>query len=186
LNPVPAATLGAFELYPLEVLESYTALARFGNRINLSTLRGLTDLKGQKLYQREIQAEQVLPKEPVAILVSMMKQTILTGTARLVSLSGFQTPAAGKTGTTSDNKDSWFAGFTPKQTTVVWVGYDTPTSNGLTGASGAVPLWLKFMKSVMNPQDLADFVWPENTELRKETVNEPETGSTEIELLFRD
>ncbi|MEZ0392333.1 MAG: transglycosylase domain-containing protein [Pseudobdellovibrionaceae bacterium] len=185
-KPVPSALLGSFELYPIEVLESYTSLARMGNHIQLSTLRGITDLKGQKIYLREVQSEQALPAEDVAVLVGMMKQTTLSGTARAISLSGFATPAAGKTGTTSDNKDAWFAGFTANQTTVVWVGYDNPTAHGLTGASGAVPLWIQFMKKVTPQNSTQDFPWPEKTEHKNVQVEEPETGSVEMDLIFKD
>ena len=115
-----------------------------------------------------------------------MKQTTISGSARAITASGFQTPSAGKTGTTSDNKDAWFAGFTPLQTTVVWVGYDTPTAHGLTGASGAVPLWLQFMNKVTPPESLTDFQWPEGTELKSVDVEEPETGEISLDLVFED
>jgi penicillin-binding protein 1B len=183
LDPVPSVTLGAFELYPIEVLEAYTSLARMGNHVPLTPLRGITDQKGDVLYQSSSKPEQKLPAAKVASLVSMMKQTVKSGTAKMISASGFTTPAAGKTGTTSDYRDAWFAGFTPAQTTIVWVGYDTPTPNTLTGASGAVPLWLQFMKKVSN-DSTADFQWPEGTEVRKVEVTEPENGSAEVELIF--
>jgi len=186
MDQVPSVTLGAFEIYPIEVLESYTAIARFGSHLELTTLRGITDLNGQNLFQNEVQPEQKLPPQKVAQLVSMMKQTTLTGTARYISSSGFTVPAAGKTGTTSDNKDAWFAGFTPAQTTVVWVGYDTPTAHGLTGASGAVPLWVQFMKKVASDEKSTDFAWPEDTEIRKVEAAEPEVGEVELELVFED
>ncbi len=186
LKKVPSLTLGAFELYPLEVLESYTALARMGNRIELHSLRSVTDMKGEVLHRLQAKSEQALPAPAVASLVSMMKQTAISGSARAITASGFSLPVAGKTGTTSDNKDAWFAGFTPAQTTVVWVGYDTPTTNGLTGASGAVPLWLSFMRKVSNANASADFAWPEGAELRQVQVTEPEAGEpTRLELVFQ-
>jgi penicillin-binding protein 1B len=185
LRNVPSITLGSFELYPLEVLEAYTSLARMGNHVVLSPIRGITDLQGQKIYQHELKSEQKLPAPQVASLVSMMKQTVISGSARLITASGFTVPAAGKTGTTSDNKDAWFGGFTPNHTTVVWVGYDTPTSNGLTGASGAVPLWLSFMKKVSAGETVTDFPWPDGVELRHVEVQEPEAQSTSgVDLVF--
>lgn len=180
----PSVTLGSFELYPIEVLESYTALARMGNHLALTPLRAITDLKGLPLYQHVPQSEQKVPAEKVASLISMMKQTVQSGTARSISQSGFSLPAAGKTGTTSDNKDAWFAGFTPQQTTVAWVGYDSPVANGLTGASGAIPIWLRFMKNVTVNQAPVDFAWPENSELRHVQVEEPEVGPVQLDLVF--
>lgn len=185
LPKLPSVTLGALELYPMEVLEAYTAIARMGSHVNLSPLRGITDLQGQKLFQFSIQSEQKLPPAPVASLVSMMKQTVRSGSARAITLSGFTVPAAGKTGTTSDYKDAWFGGFTPAQTTIVWVGYDNPTSNGLTGASGAVPLWLQFMKKVASSETASDFTWPEGAEVRQVEVQEPEsTEPSQVDLVF--
>ena len=183
LNKVPSITLGAFELYPLEVLEAYTAIARFGNHLQLSPVRAVTDLQGQKMFRFEAHPEQKVPAAPVASLLSMMKQTTLSGTAKMISLSGFQVPSAGKTGTTSDYKDAWFAGITPQQTTVVWVGYDSPISDGLTGASGPVPIWLQFMKKIASENN-SDFNWPEGTEVRHVDVTEPDQVPSHLELVF--
>jgi penicillin-binding protein 1B len=92
----------------------------------------------------------------------MMKQTLTTGTARLATLSGFSRPAAGKTGTTSDLKDTWFAGFTPQILTITWTGYDDNTPTTLTGATGALPLWIEFMKSASARESTDDFPWPKD------------------------
>ena len=133
--------------------------------------------------------EQKVETSAVASLVSMMKQTIQSGTAKLVTLSGFKVPAAGKTGTTSDNKDAWFAGFTPVQTSVVWVGYDLPMANGLTGASGAVPIWLDFMRKVASNETSADFAWPANIETRsidrEEHGEDTANGNLHFDLIFK-
>lgn len=175
LQKVPSLTLGAFELYPMEVLEAYMTLSRLGSYVRLSPLRGVSDRDGRELYRMRLEPEQNLDAASVASLVSMMKQTTQTGTARRIALSGFKIPAAGKTGTTSDNKDAWFAGFTPSRTAVVWVGYDTPTTNGLTGASGAVPIWLDFMKTVSVNDMETDFAWPVDVEIR--TINQSEVDA---------
>lgn len=189
LKPVPAMTLGAFELYPMEVAEAYTSLARMGDHIRLSTVRGLADESGKKIYAREIVTEQTVSPQDVGILVSMMKQTIASGTAKYISSSGFPAPAAGKTGTTSDNKDAWFAGFTAQRTAIVWVGYDQPTSNGLTGANGAVPIWFQFMNQTLNPDGIRDFNWPSGLESRVIERDEPtDKGTTEhtkFDLMFK-
>jgi penicillin-binding protein 1B len=185
LPELPSLTLGAQELYPIEVLQAYLTIARMGSYIGVSPLRGFTDQSGTSLYRRIEIPEQRIEAAPVASLVSMMKQSVLSGSAKWIHQSGFNKPAAGKTGTTSDHKDAWFAGFTPSQTTVVWVGYDSPTTNGLTGASGAVPLWLQFMRSVTEIESSSDFQWPDrDVDLRKVRTEEPETGPTELELVF--
>ncbi|PIS12131.1 MAG: penicillin-binding protein 1B [Bdellovibrio sp. CG10_big_fil_rev_8_21_14_0_10_47_8] len=183
LSPVPSVTLGAFELYPLEVLKAYVALARMGNSIPISTLRAITNEKGLTLYESHPEGQQVVSEVATAELISMMKQTVRSGTAQGVSLSGFTTPAAGKTGTTSDYKDAWFSGITPEQSTLVWIGYDDPTSNSLTGASGAVPAWISFMKKAPLSQVQNDFSWPESVELRPMEVDE-ENKVLHFELAF--
>ena len=132
-----------------------------GNRIPISYVRSLIDSEGKVLYQFEPEVEQSMDPAPVAELVSMMKQTIESGTAKYVNLVGFNHPAAGKTGTTSDNKDAWFSGFTPNVAAVVWVGYDDNTVMGLTGAAAALPIWIQTHKAL---QDLMGgderFKWP--------------------------
>ena len=100
----------------------------------------------------------------MAVLVGMMKQTLANGSARGVRAGGFLHPAAVKTGTTNDKKDAWFAGFTPYHTAVVWVGFDDNTSHGLSGASGAVPLWTAYMKAYGASFPPDDFTWPDGAQ----------------------
>jgi penicillin-binding protein 1B len=84
-----------------------------------------------------------------AYLVTYSLEGVLErGTGNPVRLAGIDFPAAGKTGTTDDYRDSWFAGYTPDLVCVVWVGRDSGGTTGLTGASGALRIWTKFMKSV--------------------------------------
>lgn len=174
IKALPSLTLGAFELTPMEVLQAYSTIANLGSRTELSLIHRVEDLNGNSLYEYVPTPEQVAAPESTAELVGIMKQTINSGTGRGVRLSGFTRPAAGKTGTTNDKKDAWFAGFTPYQTAIVWVGYDDNTSHNLTGASGAVPIWTTFMKSYATSFPEDDFKWPEGVE--------PVTLSPEQEL----
>jgi penicillin-binding protein 1B len=170
LKPLPSLTLGAFEMYPKEVLQSYMSLASFGLKKKNSFIRKVTNLNNDVIFQHQLNPEQSEDPALIASLVSMMKQTVLSGTAKSIQQSGFLNPAAGKTGTTSDNKDAWFAGFTPYLTAVVWVGYDNNLSHRLTGANGPLPIWINLMKKVGNQYPPDDFSWPENTE--KMTLDE--------------
>lgn len=163
IEAFPALSLGAFELHPWEVLQAYGAIARFGEFTKLTFMIRVEDLGGSVLFKHEPEYEQVVAPETVAVLVGMMKQTLLTGTARAARLSGFVHPAAGKTGTTNDKKDAWFAGFTPLHAAVVWIGYDDNTSHQLTGASGAVPIWTQYMKTFATSLPPVDFAWPAGT-----------------------
>lgn len=191
LKSFPAMTLGAFEMYPKEVLQSYMTLANMGQKQKISFVRRALNSDGVEIFAHQINPEPTVDPAAVASLVGMMKQTVLSGTARSITLSGFQNPAAGKTGTTSDNKDAWFAGFTPYLTTVVWVGYDNNLPHRLTGSSGAVPVWTQFMKKIGTRFPADDFPWPENTKkvlLDQSTLESlnafKENDPTEVELIF--
>lgn len=195
LQPFPSLTLGAFEIYPWEVATGLLTVARMGNRLPLTFIRHAEDLTGAVVYTPPATTgEQVFAPQPVAELISIMKQTLLTGTARSSQILGFNKPAAGKTGTTSDTKDTWFAGFTPHILTVTWTGYDDNTPTGLTGASGALPLWIQFMKSFVAKYPADDFAWPEGVEKVQLSVEdlkkivphpEPYELATPTELYFR-
>lgn len=177
LKKVPSLSLGAFELYPLEVLEIYTTLSQLGRAEKLSFIREVQDPNGNSIWKYEPQPKQILEADKVAELVGMLKQTNISGTAMYVSKSGFTHPSAGKTGTTSDYKDSWYAGMTPYQVAISWVGYDNNTPHKLTGASGALPIWIEFMKNYSSQFPANDFAWPENT-LK-------EVNSDGVELIFK-
>lgn len=166
MQSFPSLTLGSFELYPKEVLRAYMAFSQMGQRVMISYVRRVTDLNGKELFAHSPAPIPSVEASSVASLVSMMKQTILSGSARSVPMNGFYHPAAGKTGTTNDYKDAWFGGFTPYVTTVVWIGYDKNITHGLSGSSGALPVWTQFMKKVATRYPPDDFAWPENTEVR--------------------
>lgn len=158
---LPALTLGAVELSLKEVAQSYLTLAKMGSYLPLRFVHKVSDDKGQIIYQ----AEDLLPEvsvDPVTtgMLVSMMKLTGSIGTGQSIGRYGFTHPFAGKTGTTSENKDTWFAGFTPYYTAVTWLGYDQNQSTGLTGASGSIPIWAPLMRKMHERKLPLDFNWP--------------------------
>lgn len=193
LQALPSLTLGAFEMTPLEVLQAYSTLARQGKKAELSLVRKVVSDEGHIIYRSPLNREQVSIPQKVAVIIAMLKQVINSGTGQVVKLLGFSMPAAGKTGTTSDYKDTWFAGFTPFVTAVSWVGYDDNTPTGLSGASGAAPIWADFMKQFAARYPPNDFKWPEGTELRELSVEDQLSlgivpGENEIlnpvELLF--
>lgn len=191
LKALPAMTLGSFEMYPKEVLQSYMTLANMGQKKSISFIRRAKNSDGIEVYKYDGTSEATVDPAAVASLVGMMKQTILSGTARSITANGFTNPAAGKTGTTSDNKDAWFAGFTPFLTTVVWVGYDSNQPHKLTGSSGAVPVWTQFMKKMSSRFPADDFPWPDNTkkvilgQTALESLNAlKENDPREVELIF--
>jgi len=192
---LPSLTLGAVELSPYEVLQLYTTLATLGTRRTLTFIRRVESLDGDILYDHDIDETGILERDATAVLVGMMRETLRNGTAKSSQKRGFKRPAAGKTGTTSDTKDAWFAGFTPLHAAVVWVGYDDNTPHGLTGASGALPIWLNYMKDYVDQFPPLDFNWPngvvardidEVTQSALGIPEDPEHPLEPVELIFKD
>lgn len=163
LPEVPSLSLGIAEMSPVELLRAYSVLANHGVLNELTVIRGIThdDMKG--LAQFINRSQSVIEAGAVDLLTDMMQSVFTEGTAKAAPALGFDRAAAGKTGTTSNHRDAWFAGYTPQLTTVVWVGMDqTPTPSPslkpsnlkpskirLTGASSALPIWADFMKNAL-------------------------------------
>jgi penicillin-binding protein 1B len=145
----PSLLLGTVEMSPLEVVQVYTTLADGGFRTRLRAVRAVLDSAGKPLKSFKVQVEAVAPPDAVYELDRMLMLVPTHGTARGVAArlpKGLV--VAGKTGTSSDTRDSWFAGFTGSYLSVVWVGYDDNRETGLTGAAGALPVWADTMASL--------------------------------------
>lgn len=163
---LPSLTLGAFELSLEDVAQGYSTLARLGHGNFIHTVTRVDDLNGELLFARTPAKDLELDPRATSIVVGMLQQSLETGTARAARGWGLQGTYAGKTGTTSDTKDAWFAGFNGRLLTVVWVGYDDNTVLGLTGAGAALPLWVDFTKRVEALYQPEDFKWPSGVEPR--------------------
>ncbi len=161
LVPFPSLALGVADLTPLEVLQSYTAIANRGLLKPLTFIYRVTTSGQNILYEYHPSEVQGVDAVSTAETIALMQAVVNEGTGREVRKKGFTFPAAGKTGTTSDLKDAWFAGFTPLQVAVAWVGFDQPQTTGLTGALGALPLWLDYMKTYASTFPPLDFQIPE-------------------------
>lgn len=166
---VPSICLGSFGLSPIQLLQGYLNLARLGNFTNLTFIERVSNIQGDPVWEFQPKQREFRDKAAVQELVGMLKETIRSGTAQLLWSKGFQRPAAGKTGTTNDSKDAWFAGFTPFKVTVVWTGFDDVSPTGLTGASGAVPIWFQYMSKITQGDPASDFAWSD--QVRTETVD---------------
>ena len=145
---LPSVLLGSVELSPLEVAQMYQTLAAGGFHAPASSLRGVATHDYQWLQQYPLRMQQAVESEAVYLTTKAMQQVVSQGTARRL---GQQLPAlqiAGKTGTSNDFRDSWFAGFTQDYVVVVWVGRDDNQSTGLTGATGALPVWLNIVREL--------------------------------------
>lgn len=166
--PNPSLLLGALDLTPLEVVQIYAALANGGFRARLRTVRAVLDEKGAALKRFKVEVEAAAPPAAVYMLDRMLTLVTTHGTGRgATARLPAGTVVAAKTGTSSDTRDSWFAGFTGSYLGVVWVGYDDNRVTGLTGASGALPIWadaigaLKSASFEPAPAELVEDRWIE-------------------------
>lgn len=146
---VPSLALGAVSLSPLQVTQMYTTLASGGYRYPLTSIREVTDAEGEPLTRYGMRVEQGLEEGPTYLTNWALERVTLFGTGQEVYRHiPATTRVAGKTGTTDDFRDSWFAGFGSNRVGVVWVGRDDNAGTGLTGAGGALPLWSATMAAV--------------------------------------
>src|SRR5207244_5599664 len=139
---VPAMLLGAVEVTPLEAAQLCNALASGGFHTPLRAVRAVISADGKPLKAFPLEVSQVASPEAVYQLDRMLVEVMERGTgrgARAVLPAGLT--VAGKSGTSSDFRDSWFAGFSGSHLAVVWVGYDSDEPTGFTGSAGALPVW---------------------------------------------
>lgn len=173
IEPYPSLALGAFEASPWQLIQAYTALANGGNRIELSTVKKITDSQGKTLVQDHPRSKMVLHPQTAYIVTDMLKSVFSSGTGVSIRRWGFTQVMAGKTGTTNDFRDAWFVGYTPDLICLVWVGYDDNTSLNMNGAQAALPIWAAFMKKAIKTFPKSDFAAPSGIVTR---LIDPTTG----------
>ncbi len=154
--------LGTSEVSPLELTGAYAAFANGGIGVTPYAIREIKAIDGKVLYKREAASlGPVIAAQPLAMMNGMMRETLLTGTGRKAELPGWE--AAGKTGTTQDFRDAWFAGYTAKLVTSVWLGNDDGTAMKRVSGSGLpAEIWGRFMKNAhagLQPQGLPGGLW---------------------------
>ena len=145
----PSMLLGAVELSPFHVAQMYHTIASSGFRVPLRAIHAVTDAAGRTLSRYGISVQQALAPESTFLVTRAMQEVFNSGTAR----GAYRTLSpmlrlAGKTGTTDDLRDSWFAGFSADRLAVVWLGSDDNRPVGLTGASGALRVWTNLMDEI--------------------------------------
>ena len=147
--------LGAGSVTPWQMAEAYAVFSNGGYRVTPFIINHIEDSKGKLIEEAKIieagnGAERVIDERNAFLMTSMMQDVTRIGTAAKARQLG-RSDVAGKTGTTNNHIDTWFAGFNPKQVAVVWMGYDKPQSLGSTetGGSAALPIWIKYMASAL-------------------------------------
>ena len=157
---LPSLSLGAVEVTPLELAGAFSALANNGVRTHLLSIKNVVDRNGTVLEKRNIRVKRVISPQVAFDMNRMLRGVVDRGTARRARVMGFTRPAAGKTGTTNDARDAWFAGYTPDLLALVWVGFDRQSELGLSGSRAALPIWTDFMKQATSRLPVTDFVTP--------------------------
>lgn len=143
---VPSILLGAIELSPLAVSQMYHTLASQGFYSRLRVIREVTDSQGEALRRFELSLDQRIASDKAYLIEAAMAKVMTEGTGRSSQRLLAGRVIAGKSGTTNDKRDSWFAGFDKKITTVVWLGRDDNKPLPVTGSSGALPIWSAIME----------------------------------------
>ncbi|MEJ2199987.1 MAG: penicillin-binding transpeptidase domain-containing protein, partial [Desulfuromonadaceae bacterium] len=182
LNHDLTLALGSSAVTPLELATAYSVFANGGVRMSPTYIARVIDRDGRIIEsidpadfpggpaadQRLIKLtpERVISPETAYLVTNLMESVIRNGTGRRARELG--RPAAGKTGTTNDLKDAWFAGYVPQLVAVAWCGYDQerPLGKKETGARAALPAWLSFMRTAVKQFEPQDFIVPDTIEFR--------------------
>lgn len=163
----PAAFLGAVDLSPLQVAQLYQALASGGYSTPLRAITDVVDSQGNPIARYPMRLRQIQEREALALLDFALEQAATTGTGASLSWRLKRAPARkavirGKTGTTSDRRDAWFAGYSSQWLGVVWIGRDDNSPAGVSGAASALPIWAKMFDGL--PHEPETRQWPNGIE----------------------
>jgi penicillin-binding protein 1A len=151
IHPYPSIYIGSESVYPIELVSSYSAFANLGQRVAPMAITRVENARGQVLWEPSVVTVPVMQPTEAWLMVDMMKDVILHGTAfSAVTAAGFHLPAGGKTGTTNDGNDVWFVGYTADLLAGVWIGMDRPSKIKANAQGGilAAPAWTAFMSEV--------------------------------------
>jgi penicillin-binding protein 1B len=156
LPPYPSLLLGAVDITPFEIAQIYESLASGGFRIPLRAIREVTTGSGEPLKRYELNVKKVIEPGPAYLITHAMQRVFSAGTAKAANKTlSPDLGLAGKTGTTDDLRDSWFAGFSGNLLSVVWLGRDDNKPIRLSGARGALRVWIDIMKHLqLEPLDV--------------------------------
>ena len=171
---VPSLALGTADVTPLEIARAYATIASGGIRPQTQTIEDLVDAHGVTRERRSLGFERVIDAGTAYLVTSLLEGVAERGTAAPVRRTGLRGPIAAKTGTTDDERDLWFVGFTPELVAAVWVGFDEPQSLGIPSSVGALPIWRRFMHELTGGRIQGRFPRPANVEV---VEIEPSTGA---------
>lgn len=174
VQPYPSTALGTSEVSPIQLAAAYSSFANLGRKVDPVFINQINSGDGGAVYQNNPVSKQIISDETAFMITDMLQAVVERGTARSAKNSlGKNVAFAGKTGSSNDG---WFVGYTPNLVCVVWVGYDENEDIKSTGGEIALPLWVDFMKQVIDQRPElggASFTMPQNLTAVK---IDPETG----------
>ena len=138
-EPPPSLILGAVETNPLALASAYTVFATPGVAVRPRAVTRISRPSGRKLAGSRVARKKVVSPASAYLVWDLLREAVETGTGSAARIEG--SAVAGKTGTSSDRRDAWFAGLVDGLVVVVWVGLDDGSPLGLSGSAAAVPLW---------------------------------------------
>jgi 1A family penicillin-binding protein len=143
IQPYYSLAVGATEVLPLELISAYTAFPNGGERSLPMIIRRVENSQGKVLEENHPRKSRVMDEKVAYLMTSLMETVVDHGTGYGVRARGYRGPAAGKTGTTDDNRDAWFIGFNPQVVCGIWVGFDDnhTMGGGRDGSVAALPVW---------------------------------------------
>jgi len=148
VSAVPALSLGAADTSLFDLTAAYSALSNGGIYVRPRLFVSALDGGDSRIAASTIHEARLANEDAVYVVNNLLQGALERGTGQSVRRAGYSREAAGKTGTSNDSRDAWFAGFTPNMAAGVWVGYDNNERMNLTGGVAAAPIWAEFMKCI--------------------------------------
>ncbi|GAC1431714.1 MAG: penicillin-binding protein 1B [Thermoanaerobaculia bacterium] len=173
LQPYPSMALGSFEVTPLEIAYAYSVFANLGVKAEPVSILAVATRDAKLLESREVKMKRVAPASVCYVMDDMLKDVFHYGTAAKARQLGFTREFAGKTGTTSNYRDAWFIGYSPRILSLVWIGFDDGHSVRLAGGDACVPIWTAHMNRVAGLVPDVDWKRPDDVITRQV---DPESG----------
>ncbi len=160
LHPFPSLALGAFGARLIELTSAYGAFANGGVRVEPHFVEEVLNADGGLVRSIEPSVQEAVGPEVAYLMNRVLRGVVTDGTGKLAR--SIPHPIAGKTGTTDDNTDAWFIGYSARLAVGVWVGFDEPRSLGTreTGALAALPIWRSFMEAALETEPVEEFATP--------------------------
>jgi penicillin-binding protein 1B len=173
LEPYPSISLGSFEVTPLEIAFAYSVFANLGVKAEPVSILAVVTRDGKLLETRNAKMKRVAPASVTYVMNNLLKDVFVYGTAGRARSLGVEHPYAGKTGTTSNYRDAWLIGYSPRILSLVWIGFDDGHSVRLGGGDACLPIWARHMNRIDGL--IADVDWKRPEDVTEREID-PQSG----------